>query len=112
VLYVPGLYYGPFFDIAIKIIRLKKMKLLMDGNSSAGDILGKSSESRAIRKAIKNADIFLPNAQEARRLTGKMDMEDAIRSLGDLCSLVVIKDGRHGLLLMKKTPFFKFQQSL
>ena len=71
VLYVPGLYYGPFFDIAINLIHLKKMKLLMDGNSSDGDILSKSSKSRAIRKAIKNADIFLPNAQEARRLTGK-----------------------------------------
>src|SRR4030042_341666 len=107
VLYVPGLYYGPFLDIAINIIHLKKMKLLMDGNSSDGDILSKSSKSRAIRKAIKNADIFLPNAQEARRLTGKINMVDAIRSLGDLCPLVVIKDGRNGSLAYTNNTIFQ-----
>ena len=96
VLYIPGLYYGPFLDVAVNWIRLKNMKLFMDGNSSAEDILGKSSESRAIRKAIKSVDIFLPNAQEARRLTGKMNLEVAIRYLGELCPLVVIKDSSNG----------------
>jgi hypothetical protein len=96
VIYLPGLYYGPFSDVGMKLIRLKNMKLVMDGNSSTGNILDKSSESKAIRKAIKNADIFLPNAQEARRLTGEMDLELAIRKLGELCPLVVVKDGSNG----------------
>jgi hypothetical protein len=95
-LYIPGLYYGSFLDTAIKWIRLKKMKLFMDGNSSRGNILGYSSDSKSIRKAIKSVDIFLPNAQEARRLTGIMDLEYAIRELGELCSIVVVKDGRNG----------------
>lgn len=96
VIYLPGLYYGPFSDVGMKLIRLKNMKLVMDGNSSTGNILDKSSESKAIRKAIKNADIFLPNAQEARRLTGEMDLELAIRKLGELCPLVVVKAGSNG----------------
>src|SRR4030067_1432693 len=98
VILIPGLYYGPFLDAGKKRIQLKKMKLVMDGNSSSGDILGKSKESSAIRSAIKNTDIFLPNAQEARRLTGETDLVQAIRRLGDLCPLVVIKDGCNGSL--------------
>ena len=98
VIFLPGLYYGPFLDIGMKLIRLKNMKLVMDGNSSTGNILDKSKESKAIRKAIKKTDVFLPNAQEARRLTGDMDLELAIRKLGDLCPLVVIKDGSNGSL--------------
>ena len=98
VIFLPGLYYGPFLDIGMKLIRLKNMKLVMDGNSSTGNILDKSKESKAIRKAIKKTDVFLPNAQEARRLTGDMDLELAIRRLGDLCPLVVIKDGSNGSL--------------
>jgi hypothetical protein len=82
----------------MKLIRLNNMKLVMDGNSSTGNILDKSSESKAIRKAINNADIFLPNAQEARRLTGEMDLELAIRKLGELCPSVVVKDGPNGSL--------------
>jgi len=98
VIYIPGLYYGSLLDVGIKLINLKKMKMVMDGNSSKGNILGKSRESTAIRRAIKNTDIFLPNAHEARRLTGEMDLELAIRQLGELCPLVVIKDGSNGSL--------------
>jgi sugar/nucleoside kinase (ribokinase family) len=98
VIYLPGLYYGPLLDVGIKLINLKKMKMVMDGNSSKGNILGKSRGSTAIRRAINNTDIFLPNAHEARRLTGEMDLELAIRRLGELCPLVVIKDGSNGSL--------------
>src|SRR4030043_1308348 len=98
VLLIPGLYYGSLLDVGIKLLRLKKMKMVMDGNSSNGNILGKSRESTAIRKAIKFADVFLPNAQEARRLTGELDLDLAIRKLGALCPLVVIKDGCNGSL--------------
>jgi sugar/nucleoside kinase (ribokinase family) len=98
VLFIPGLYYGPFLDVGVKLIRFKKMKMFMDGNSSKGDILGKSRESASIRRAIKKTDIFLPNAKEARRLTGEMNLELAIRRLGELCRLVVIKDGSNGSL--------------
>jgi hypothetical protein len=96
VLFVPGLYSGSLLGPATRIIRAKKMTLVMDGNSSVGDTLGESRESKAIRKAIKSLDIFLPNAREARRLTGEHELPLAIQFLGQLCPLVVVKDGANG----------------
>ena len=98
VVYIPGLYYGLFLDAGVKLTRFKKMKMVMDGNSSYGDIIGKTRKSAAIRTAIKQVDIFLPNAQEALRLTGELNLELAIRRLGDYCPFVVIKDGSNGSL--------------
>jgi sugar/nucleoside kinase (ribokinase family) len=98
VVFIPGLYYGSFLGIGINLIRIKKMKLVMDGNSSSGTILGSSHESIAIRNAIKYADVFLPNAKEARRLTGADDLEQALYKLAELCPQVVIKDGSKGTI--------------
>jgi sugar/nucleoside kinase (ribokinase family) len=97
-LLIPGLYYGRLLDVGKKLTQFKKMKLFMDGNSSNGNIYSNTRESKSIRKAIKNADIFSPNAQEARTLTGTMNLEIAIRQLGALCPCVVIKDGSNGSL--------------
>jgi sugar/nucleoside kinase (ribokinase family) len=95
-LFVPGLYSGSLIGPASKIIRSKKMTLVMDGNSSLGDMIGDSKQSKAIRKAIKLVDIFLPNAREARRLTGEQELPLAIQFLGELCPTVVVKDGANG----------------
>ncbi len=96
ILYIPGLYYGDLFNIGIKLIRAKKMKLFMDSNLAEGNTLGKDKESKSIIKAIRNTDVFLPNAQEARNLTGESELELAMRKLGELCPVVVIKDGANG----------------
>jgi len=96
VLFIPGLYSGNLLGAGNKLIRAKKMKLVMDGNSSTGDILGKTRECNATRKAIKSTHIFLPNAKEARRITGEQDLSVAIQQLGELCPIVVIKDGSNG----------------
>ncbi len=97
VLLIPGLYSGEFLPLGKKIADLKKMKLVMDGNSTGGTFHDKSG-STAIQKAIRSVDIFLPNALEARRLTSEQDLDIAIRRLGELCPLVVIKDGVNGSL--------------
>lgn len=96
VLFIPGLYYGDLLGVGIKFIRAKNMTLVMDGNSSGGDILGKTKQCKSIRNAIKSVDIFMPNAREARRITGQPNLELAIRQLGELCPVVVIKDGSNG----------------
>lgn len=95
-IFLPGLYYGPMFEAGLQLVRLKKMKVVMDGNSSDGDILGKTSQCKAIRKAIKSTDIFLPNSTEAKRLTGQSDLNIAALTLLKLSPLVVIKDGING----------------
>ena len=68
----------------------------MDGNSSAGDINGSSRQSKSIRNAIHSCDLFLPNALEARTLTGVQDIAQAASHLAELCTLVVVKDGANG----------------
>ena len=96
VLFIPGLYYGWLLDVGKQLIKIKKMKLFMDGNSSIGNIYSNSRESNAIRKAIKYANVFLPNANEAKRLTGNTNLELVLQQLGDICPCVVIKDGSNG----------------
>ena len=68
----------------------------MDGNSSNGDILGKTKQCKAIINAMKSTDIFLPNAPEAKRLTGQQDLDQAMRKLAEYCPIVIIKDGANG----------------
>jgi sugar/nucleoside kinase (ribokinase family) len=90
--YIPGFYYGPFFDAGLRLIRLKKMKLIMDGNSGDEVVL----TDPLMLKSVQNVDVLLPNAAEARRMTGKAGLEEAMADLGDLCPLVAVKDGKNG----------------
>jgi sugar/nucleoside kinase (ribokinase family) len=90
--YVPGFFYGPLFDTGLKLVRLKKMKIIMDGNSDDEVVL----TNPAMRKAVQNVDVLLPNAAEARRMSGKPELEAAMGSLGKLCPLVVVKNGKDG----------------
>lgn len=87
-----GVYYGNLLDAGLLLVRARRMKLIMDGNSGDEVVLS----NPAVRKAVKSVDVFLPNATEAKRLTGSVDTESALRELGALCPLVVIKDGAHG----------------
>ncbi len=92
IFYVPGLYYGSAFEVALSLIRLKRMKLVMDGNLPEKTTLQNSQ----VKRSIQSVDIFMPNADEARLLTGENELPDAIRKLGELCRLVVVKDGPRG----------------
>ncbi len=91
-LYVPGFYTGPLFDMGVKLARLKRMKVIMDGNSGEGVSL----KDKAVHKSVKNVDLLLPNARETRCLTDETDIYRALRKLGQLCPLVVVKDGEKG----------------
>jgi len=92
VLYIPGFYYGPFMDIGLRLARARRMKIVMDGNSGSDVTLKNSS----VRKAVRSVDVLLPNSREARNLTGEDDLTKAIKTLGELCPLVVVKDGGRG----------------
>ena len=97
-LFVPGLYTGKLLEAGKRLARLKQMPLVMDGNSGTDDAEHNPLRlaEPAVRKAVQSADIFLPNAAEARRLTGADDTIMAMRSLAELCPLVVVKDGANG----------------
>ncbi len=90
--YVPAIYAGSSFQAGLLLIRAKKMKLVMDGSSTEKETL----EDPSIRKAIEHVDILMPNAGEARHLTGETDLHKAIQTLAGLCPLVVVKDGQNG----------------
>ena len=91
-LYLPGFYHGPFLSAGLTIVRAKRMRLIMDGNSSEEVRLAEPS----VRQAVHSVDVFMPNASEARRITGQADLAQAIRALADVCPLVVVKDGASG----------------
>jgi sugar/nucleoside kinase (ribokinase family) len=52
-----------------------------------------------LRDVLRYTDIFFPNEDEARFLTGKKSPEDAARELGKLASTVVVKLGAKGALV-------------
>ncbi len=92
VVFLSGVYYGHLLDAGLLLVRARRMKLVMDGNSGDEVVLA----NPAVRKAVKSVDVFLPNAAEAKRMTGCADIASALRELGALCPLVVIKDGAAG----------------
>jgi len=92
VLYIPGFYYGPFLEMGLRLARAKSMKIVMDGNSGSEVTL----QNPSVRKAVRSVDVLLPNAKEARNLTGEDDLMKALKTLGGLCPLVVVKDGGRG----------------
>ncbi|HEX2979206.1 MAG TPA: carbohydrate kinase family protein [Anaerolineaceae bacterium] len=102
-LVVPGIYTGRLLDAGLFFVHARRMKLVMDGNSNEQFKL----KDPAVRRAISSADLFMPNAAEALRLTGENDLECAARALGRLCALVVIKNGRYGALAVAGEQMIK-----
>ncbi len=90
--YLAGIAHGKLFDAGLVLARSKRMKVIMDGNSDDDVTLRVAS----VYKAIASVDLFIPNADEARRLTGEADLPKAIHALAELGPLVAIKDGAQG----------------
>ena len=91
-LYVPALYAGPLLDAAMLLVRARRMQVVMDGNSYEYARLSVP----AIRRALKAVDVLTPNAAEACRLTGEIDVLRALRRLAEQTPCVVVKDGAGG----------------
>jgi sugar/nucleoside kinase (ribokinase family) len=92
VFFVPGLYYGRWFEIGMRLAKAKGMALVMDGNSSVETL----QNTPSLQKVLPNIDLFLPNAKEACRMTGQREIEPALLTLAGICPLVVIKAGAEG----------------
>lgn len=92
--YLPGIYAGPLLDAGLLLLRAKRMKIVMGGNSVETLRLSDSG----VRRAVASCDVLLPNAAEALRLTGETSLDGALRALASLTPLVVIKDGARGAL--------------
>jgi sugar/nucleoside kinase (ribokinase family) len=92
VLYVPGLYSGPLLDAALLMVRARRMRIVMDGNSYESARMS----SPRVRRALRAVDVLMPNASEAHRLTGEADILRALHVLASLTPCVVVKDGAGG----------------
>jgi sugar/nucleoside kinase (ribokinase family) len=92
VLFISGVYYGNLYSAGSALVRAKRMKVFMDGNSDDEVTLA----NPAVRRSLQSVDAFLPNAAEARRMTGKADLGEAMAALAVLCPLVIVKDGANG----------------
>jgi len=92
ILFIPALYYGPFFAIGEKVVRKNGTLVFMDGNSSSGTIQG----TKGIGETLKRVDIFLPNGKEALRLTGKDTEPEALSALSAYTPIVAMKRGKEG----------------
>jgi sugar/nucleoside kinase (ribokinase family) len=100
-LFIPGLIQGKEYDAAIPIIRLKKMRIIMDGNCPKEYSLS----SKSVSRSISTVNVLIPNAKEARSLTGIDDLEQAAVKLSEYCPLVVIKDGCKGSFAYDRKSF-------
>jgi len=92
VVIVVGMYTGRLFGVGARLAHARGMKLAMDGNTSDEERV----TSRKLRSVVQKLDLLMPNASEARRMTGEEDLPTAIRVLADLCPLIVVKDGPGG----------------
>lgn len=91
-LYIPGLYAGPLLEAALLMVRARRMQIVMDGNSYESARLSLPR----IRRAVSAVDILMPNADEACRLTGEVDLLRALGRLAERTPCVVVKDGAGG----------------
>jgi sugar/nucleoside kinase (ribokinase family) len=91
-LFIPGLYYGSWFSLGVRLARFKGIAIAMDGNSSSETL----NNTPSLAQTISKLDVFLPNSSEAGRITDSKSVEDALLILDKLCPCVVIKDGRNG----------------
>lgn len=91
-IFIPGLFFGRMFELALPVMQAKKIKVIMDGNNSDPVTL----ESKSLRNALKHVEIFLPNRREILRMTGKETIENAMKTMAEYCPLVVVKAGADG----------------
>ncbi len=98
-LMIPGLFFGPVFDAGQALARAHEMKIVMDCQCT-----DETLDNPAVRGALERVDVFLPNSSEARQLTGSANTLEALRCLGDVCPLVVVKDGPDGAHAICRRP--------
>jgi len=89
--FLGGMVWGTAFDAGLALARGRKMKVVMDGNGAEQASLA----DPGVRRALSAVDVFIPNEREAQHLTGEIGAA-ALRALGRVCRLPVIKAGAAG----------------
>ena len=59
-----------------------------------------------IEEALQYVDILLPNAREAKKITGTQSVDDAVAKLASIVPIVVVKLGAEGAMAQRGTDRF------
>lgn len=90
--YIPGMYTGPAFDVGVRFLRAQSAQIIMDGNLFTPD----DARHPDVLRVLSALDAFLPNKLEAQMMTGEGDIEAALRRLQQQTRLPVVKAGGEG----------------
>lgn len=81
----------------LRKLKAKGLTISFDCNDDPDD------RFEGLAEAVKHVDVFLPNAREAMRITGKNTVKEAIRELAQVVPLIVVKMGPEGALARRGT---------
>jgi sugar/nucleoside kinase (ribokinase family) len=90
-LYITHLVLGDELDGLVGAARSVGAKIYMDCQAH-----NHSLDDPNIKDALRKVDLFSPNADEARTLTGKKELKNALVELSSYVPAVIIKDGSCG----------------
>ena len=89
--YITHLVLGGELDGLVSAARSIGAKIYMDCQAHAHSL-----NDPNIQGALQKVDVFSPNADEARKLTGKKELNEALKELSSYAQAVIIKDGSSG----------------
>jgi sugar/nucleoside kinase (ribokinase family) len=101
-LFIPGFLYGTLLEAALPVVKLKKMKIIMDGNTSEPITLNQ----KAVQRALRAIEVFTPNERELLRLAETDNLEEALHRTAAFCPLVVVKAGADGSYAMFENTIY------
>ena len=84
-----------------RCLKAKGMTISLDTNDDP------EGKWEGLMEVLRYVDVFLPNAREARRITGKEDLEAAAAQLSETVPLVVIKLGEQGAMALRGRECFR-----
>ena len=90
-IYITHLLLGRPLEDIVNVGRSVGAKVYMDCQAHAYTL-----DDPGIKQALNQVDIFSPNADEARQMTGKKDIQDVLMELSGCVPAVIIKDGKRG----------------
>jgi len=82
-------------------LKSKGLTISLDTNDDPDD-----RWEEGLHELLAHVDVFLPNEREACKAAGTDDLEDSVRKLSNLVSLVVVKLGKKGALAQRGSERF------
>jgi len=92
-LHFPGLTIHPDMPELLKLCKAKHIRVSMDCQHREETL-----DTPLVEDILSQVDIFMPNAVEAKRVTGESELSAALNRLSQITSGVVVKNGAEGAM--------------